>query len=125
MADAVRAATRLQVFVALGPYPVEFIDLRETLGHEPAVDAMKRAIDLAANHIRERRAVAFGEIGRPHFPVDAEIVRACTEMVGYAMSEGRSLGCAVGSHSEDATPTTFAEFAAKALRAGRAPKALA
>ncbi len=72
MADAVRAATHLQVFVALGPYPVEFIDLRETLGQEAAMDAMKRAIDLAATHIRERRAVAFGEIGRPHFPVDAD-----------------------------------------------------
>src|SRR3989475_1939007 len=122
MADAVRAATRLQVFVALGPYPVEFIDLRETLGHEPAVDAMKRAIDLAANHIRERRAVAFGETGTPPCPRDAEIVRACNEIVVYAMAQARSLECAVVLHTEDPTPTTFAEFAAMAARAGLAPK---
>src|SRR5207245_7699747 len=32
MADAVRTATHLKVFVALGPYPVEFIHLRETPG---------------------------------------------------------------------------------------------
>ncbi len=122
MADAVRAATHLQVFVALGPYPVEFIDLRETLGQEAAMDAMKRAIDLAATHIRERRAVAFGEIGRPHFPVDAEIVRACNEIVVYAMAQARSLECAVVLHTEDPTPTTFAEFAAMAARAGLDPK---
>jgi len=122
MADAVRAATHLQVFVALGPYPVEFIDLRQTLGHGAAVDAMKRAIDLAANHIRERRAVAFGEIGRPHFPVDAGIVRACNDLVAYAMTQAKRLECAVVLHTEDPTPTTFAEFAAMAARAGLDPK---
>ncbi len=122
MADAVRAATHLQVFVALGPYPVEFIDLRKTLGHEDAIDGMKRAIDLAANHIREGRAVAFGEIGRPHFPVGADIIRACNELVGYAMTQAKSIECAVVLHTEDPTPTTFAEFAAMAARAGLDPK---
>jgi len=122
MADAVRAATHLQVFVALGPYPVEFIDLRETLGHEAAIDARKRAIDLAATHIRERRAIAFGEIGRPHFPVDAGIVRACNDLVVYAMAQAKSLECAVVLHTEDPTPATFAEFAGMAARAGLDPK---
>src|SRR5438094_9024077 len=111
MADAVRSATALQVFVALGPYPVEFIDLRETLGREAAMDAMRRAIDLAANHIRERRAVAFGEIGRPHFPVDADIVRACNEIVGYAMAQARRLECAVVLHTADPTPPHLAQSA--------------
>ena len=122
MADAVRAATHLQVFVALGPYPVEFIDLRQTLGHGAAVDAMKRAIDLAANHVRDQRAVAFGEIGRPHFPVNADIVQACNDLVGYAMAQAKSLECAVVLHTEDPTPTTFAEFAAMAARAGLDPQ---
>src|SRR5437667_9496183 len=120
MADAVRAATHLQVFVALGPYPVEFIDLRETLGREAAMDAMKRAIDLAANHIRERRAVAFGEIGRPHLPVEAEIVRACNETVVYAIAQARSLECAVVLHTEDPAATTSAELAS--LPAGAGPR---
>ena len=122
MADAVRAATHLQVFVALGPYPVEFIQLRETLGHESATDAMKHAIDLAANDIRQGRAVAFGEIGRPHFPVGEDIIRACNDLVVYAMTQAKSLECAVVLHTEDPTPTTFAEFAGMAARAGLDPK---
>ena len=122
MADAVRAATHLQVFVALGPYPVEFIQLRETLGHESATDAMKHAIDLAANDIRQGRAVAFGEIGRPHFPVGEDIIRACNDLVVYAMAQAKSLECAVVLHTEDPTPTTFAEFASMAARAGLDPK---
>lgn len=122
MADAVRAATQLQVFVALGPYPVELIELRKTLGHEAAMDAMRRAIDLAANHIREGRAVAFGEIGRPHFPVDANIIEACNDIVAYAMAQAKSLECAVVLHTEDPTPQTFAEFASMARGAGLDPQ---
>jgi len=122
MADAVRAATHLQVFVALGPYPVEFMDLREALGHESANDAMKHAIDLAATHIREGRAIAFGEIGRPHFAVDADIVRACNDLVVYAMAQAKSIECAVVLHTEDPTLATFAEFAAMAIRAGLDPR---
>ncbi len=122
MADAVRAATRLQVFVALGPYPVEFIHLRETLGEASAVDAMTGAIDLAAKYVRERKAVAFGEVGRPHFPVSPDIVRACNGIVAYAMAQARGLECAVVLHTEDPTPATFAEFAAMAMRAGLDPR---
>lgn len=122
MADAVRAATHLQVFVALGPYPVEFIHLRETLGETAAVDAMRRGIDLAAKSIREGKAVAFGEVGRPHFPVGADIVRACNDSVAYAMAQAKSLECAVVLHTEDPTPATFAEFAAMATRAGLDPR---
>src|SRR5438445_810953 len=122
MADAVRAATHLQVFVALGPYPVEFIRLRETLGDAPAVDTMTRAIDLAAKYIREGKAVAFGEVGRPHFPVGPDIVRACNGIIAYAMAQAKALECAVVLHTEDPTPATFAEFAAMATRAGLDPK---
>ena len=122
MADAVRAATHLRVFVALGPYPVEFIHLKETLGEAPATDAMTHAVDLAAEHIREGRAVAFGEVGRPHFPVGPDIVRACNDIVAYAMAQAKDLECAVVLHTEDPTPATFAEFAAMATRVGMDPK---
>src|SRR2546425_12718259 len=118
MPDADRAATHLQVFVALGPYPVEFIQLRETLGHESATDAMKHAIDLAANDIRQGRAGAFGEIGRPHFPVGEDIIRACNDLVVYAMTQAKSLECAGVLHTAAPTPTTFAEFAGMAARTG-------
>ncbi len=118
MADAVRAATALQVFVALGPYPVEFLHLKEVLGFEAAVDAMRQGIDLAARHIAQGKAVALGEIGRPHFPVGPEVVSACNDVLAYAMASAKRLGCAVVLHTEDPTPETFAEFAAIAGRAG-------
>src|SRR2546422_43266 len=122
MAEAVRAATGVQVFVALGPYPVDLLNLRETIGSAAAVDAIRKGIDLAAAHIAGERAVAFGEIGRPHFPVDAEIVTACNELLGYAMARAKELDCAVVLHTEDPTRETFAGLARIAANARLDPK---
>jgi TatD-related deoxyribonuclease len=118
MAEAVRRATHLQVFVALGPYPAELLGLQDTLGLDLAVEAMRSGIDQAARFIREGRAIAFGEIGRPHFPVAQEVVEACNGLLVYAMGRAKELGCAVVLHTEDPTPATFAEFARLAAKAG-------
>ncbi|OGS61130.1 MAG: hypothetical protein A3K59_04580 [Euryarchaeota archaeon RBG_19FT_COMBO_69_17] len=118
MADAVRSATSLQVFVALAPYPVECMHLKEVVGLEGAVAAMKQGIDLAARYVAQGKAVAIGETGRPHFPVGPELQRACNEVMEYTMAAAKRLGCAVILHTEDPTPETFAEFAAMAERAG-------
>ena len=118
MADAIRAATHIQVFVALGPYPVECLHLKEVQGLEAAVTAMRQGLDLASRYVAQGKAVAIGEIGRPHFPVGPEIVKACNEVMLYAMEAAKRLGCAVILHTEDPTPETFGEFASIAARAG-------
>ena len=121
MADTVRKATTLQVFVALGPYPGELLVLREALGFEAAVVTMRSGIDLAARHIANGNAIAFGEVGRPHFPVPADIVDACNRLLRYVMEQARQLGCAVVLHTEDPTPATFAELAQIASTVGLDP----
>ena len=121
MGDAVRTATRLQVFVALGPYPVEFLTLRGALGRNAAIDVIRSGIDRAAGLIADEKAIAFGEIGRPHFPVSEDVLADCNDQIGYAMERAKELGCAVVLHTEDPTPATFAEFARMASKAGLAP----
>lgn len=122
MADAVRTATRLEVFVALGPYPVEFLTLRDLLGRDSATDAVRSGIDRAARLIADQQAIALGEIGRPHFPVSEEARVDCNRLLVYAMERAKELGCAVVLHTEDPTPATFAEFAQMASRAGLSPQ---
>lgn len=118
MADAVRRATALQVFVALGPYPIECMHLKEVVGLEGAVAAMKQGIDLAARYVAQGKAVALGEVGRPHFPVGPDLVHACNDVMEYTMATAKRLGCAVILHTEDPTPEIFAEFAAMAEKVG-------
>ncbi len=118
MADAVRQATGVRVFVALGPYPVDFLHLKEAIGPKAAADVMREGIDLAAAHVAEGRAVALGEIGRPHFSVDADVLHACNELLAYGMARARESDCAVVLHTEDPNPRTFAEFAEMAAKVG-------
>ncbi|MGQ0797524.1 MAG: TatD family hydrolase [Methanobacteriota archaeon] len=118
MAEAVRRATSIRVFVALGPYPVEFVRLAGTVGIEPALEVARDAVDIAGRLVEERTAVAFGEVGRPHFPTAPDLVRACNDLLGYTLTVARRIGCAVILHTEDPTPATFAEFASIADRAG-------
>lgn len=122
MAEAVRRATQLQVFVALGPYPVDFLGLQEGLGREVAIEAFRSGIDQAAQLIADGKALAFGEVGRPHFPVPGDVVVACNGLLEYTMERAKELGCAVVLHTEDPTPAIFAEFARIASKAGLAPE---
>jgi TatD-related deoxyribonuclease len=118
MGAAVRKATRIQVFVALGPYPVDFLGLQASIGHAAAFEVMESGIDRAAQLIAAEKAVAFGEVGRPHFPVSGEVLAACNRLLEYTMVRAKELGCAVVLHTEDPTPSTFAEFARIASKAG-------
>ncbi len=118
MAEAIRAGTKLQVFVALGPYPVECLHLKKTLGLDGAVAAMRQGIDLASRYVAQGKAVALGEIGRPHFPVGPDVMQGCNAVIEYGMETAKRLGCAVVLHTEDPTPETFAQFAAMATKVG-------
>lgn len=118
MAERVRSGTSVKVYVALGPYPAEILSLAERHGLEGAKEAMMAGIDDAARLVEEERAVAIGEVGRPHFPVDEEVWEASNEVLEYAMGVARDVGCPVILHTESPTPETFAELAAMADRAG-------
>ena len=122
MGDGVRAATHLQVFIAVGPYPVELLHLQEVLGLESAVEVMRSGIDQAARLIADGKAVAFGEVGRPHFPVPGDVLAACNRLLEHTMERAKELGCAVVLHTEDPTPATFAEFALMASKTRLPPE---
>ncbi|MGH2669962.1 MAG: TatD family hydrolase, partial [bacterium] len=67
-----RAVHEVRVFVALGPHPAEFTAMLEQ-GHglEGADRVYRAAVELAGRYVSEGKAVALGEIGRPHWqPVE-------------------------------------------------------
>ena len=117
-ADLVRSAVGIRVFVAVGPYPVDLLRLDEKLGLAGAVDAMKRGMDVAAKLVREGKATALGEIGRPHFKVASDLWGASNEILRYGMERARDIACAVILHTEDPTPAIFDEFGRIADAAG-------
>ncbi|MFQ6107334.1 MAG: TatD family hydrolase [Thermoplasmata archaeon] len=118
LADRVRKETGLTVFVTVGPYPVELMHLAEHMPLADAVDIMKRGMETAAKLVEERKTIAIGEIGRPHFPVDSIIMDASNEILQYGMKLAAEIDCPVVLHTESATPGVFSELARMADKAG-------
>jgi TatD-related deoxyribonuclease len=118
LAKRVRSVTELNVLVAVGPHPAELPRLADELGLENARQVMLDAIEEAAAFVREGRAQALGEIGRPHYTVSPELWQASNEIMEAGMRTARELGCAIILHTESATPQVFVELAAFARKAG-------
>ena len=116
--DRVNAETGVKAYATVGPYPVELLRLEKAEGLERAKETMIRGMDIAAEFVREGKAIAIGEVGRPHFPVPKTLLDASNEIMAYAMRLGKELGCAVVLHTESATPESMLELAEMADRAG-------
>ncbi|MEM0129147.1 MAG: TatD family hydrolase [Thermoplasmata archaeon] len=122
LARSVEAATGVRVYCVVAPYPVDLVAASRTLGPERAAQVHREAIDLAARWVRERRAVALGEIGRPHFPVDDPAVVAEVEgAFDHALASARDVGCPVVVHCEDLDGAGYAALSERARRAGIPP----
>jgi TatD-related deoxyribonuclease len=112
LADECRkACPELKVYVVLGPYPVDLLRMAERMSLQEAKDIMLKGMDLAREHVEEGRAIAIGEIGRPHFDVEAEIMQLSNEIMQYGMAAAKDGGCPVVLHTESATSGIWQELA--------------
>lgn len=114
------AGTR--AYPVLAPYPVDLVAACAELGASAAVDLHCAALDLAGRWVREKKAVALGEVGRPHFPVSEEVARASDTVFRHALLVAHDSDCPVVVHSEDLTAEGFVELAEGARRAGLPPE---
>lgn len=103
MAEEIRSKIDIGVFVTVGPYPVDYLRLKEVFGGEQTVDIMKKGIDLAADLCEERHCIAIGEIGRPHFSVDEKVWDDSNEILRYGMERAKDVGVPVVLHTESTT----------------------
>lgn len=117
IAERVVHETPVRVLPAVGPYPVEFVRLAQAEGAATARESFRAGYDAAHDLLVERRAVALGEVGRPHFAVPPEIWEASNELLEYGLGRAREAGVASILHTEHATTEVFADLARIAVRA--------
>ncbi len=110
MAEEIRAAIGIMVFVVVGPYPVDLLMLQEKFGRDSAIAIMKKGMDEAAVLCEEHQCIAIGEIGRPHFPVDQGILQGSNEILLYGMQKAKDAGVPVVLHTESTTSQQCKEF---------------
>lgn len=116
--DRVNKETRVKAYATVGPYPAELLDLEKLHGLEKAKEIMIEAMDIAAEFVKEGKALAIGEVGRPHFPVSTEVWRASNDILRTAMRIAKQTGCAIVLHTESATPSSMKELAGMADEVG-------
>ena len=122
MAEEIRAAAGIGVFVVVGPYPVDIIPLQEKFGRETAIEIMKKGMDEAALLCEERQCIAIGEIGRPHFPVDPQILQDSNDILFYGMQKAKDVGVPVVLHTESTTPMQCKELVEIGRKVGLNPE---
>ena len=119
MADEISGNTPVIAFATVSPHPVDLVKhVERGLPVAEAEDLVRAGIQASADLVREGRAVAIGEVGRPHFEVPTEVMDAANRLFELAMALARDGGCAIVVHTESTTPEVCADIAARARRAG-------
>jgi TatD-related deoxyribonuclease len=116
--DRVNKETRVRAYATVGPYPAELLELAKLHGLDKAKEVMARGMEIAAEYVSDGKALAIGEVGRPHFPVSTEVWRASNEILEHAMAMAKQVGCAIVLHTESATPENMHELALMADKVG-------
>jgi TatD-related deoxyribonuclease len=118
--ERINSETGVQAYATVGPYPVELLGLQRRFGLGEAKEIMIAGMDIAAEYVRDGKALAIGEVGRPHFSVPDDAWQASNEILLHGMSLARETGCAIVLHTESGTAETMRELAEMADRAGLA-----
>ncbi len=119
LAEEIVERTPVVAWATVSPHPVDLVRHVEGGLEVGEAEALVEAgIDAAAELVREGRAIALGEVGRPHFPVPEDVMEAANRLFDHAMGLARDLGCAVVVHTESTTPDVCEEIAGRARRIG-------
>lgn len=122
MARKAHEEVGVRVFPVLAPYPIDLVESSAKLGVPAALELHRSALDLAGRWVREKKAVALGEVGRPHFPVSEDVAVAVDEAFRHSLEVARDSDCPVVVHSPDLTAEGFRELATRAGEAGLRPE---
>lgn len=116
--DRVNVETGVRAYATVGPYPVELIGHQKKHGLVRAKEMMMDAMGIAAEYVADGRAIAIGEVGRPHFDVPPEVMDASDDILAHGMALARKVGCAIVLHTENTSPAGMKGLGEMADRAG-------
>jgi TatD-related deoxyribonuclease len=114
LAARVEREALVTVYPVLAPYPVDFIHQAEQLGARSAMELQFAALDSAGREVEEGRAVALGEVGRPHFPYPEELKESVEAVFRHALEVARDAACPAVVHCEELDRAGFHSLASLA-----------
>ncbi len=124
LARRIREETRVRVYLVIAPYPIDLLAQIDKLGRVAATELQESALDLAGAWVEDQRAVALGEVGRPHFPVAPEDADAVEDVFRHALEVARDADCPAVVHSGDLDASGYRDLATLAASASFPPHRL-
>ncbi|WP_042699971.1 TatD family hydrolase [Thermococcus sp. PK] len=121
LVERINKETPVKAFAVVGVHPAEFAYLAEKKGVEYAKNEVMKALEYAQKLCLEGKAIAIGEIGRPHYEVSKEIWEASIELMKYGMELAKEADCAVQLHTESFNEEKFRELGAIIKEVGIKP----
>lgn len=102
--------TGVVVFPILGVHPAEIGKLTERMSLSEAEAVMKRGLDIAAEYVENQTAVAL-KSGRPHYPVEPDVLDASNRILEHALTLASDCDCALQIHAETGPCTDVYDMA--------------
>ncbi len=110
--EDINKETDVKAFAVVGAHPAELSRrVKAGMDVDTAELLMQNALKIAQKMVLEGKAVAMGEIGRPHYEVSPQELEAHNRLIVYAMELAKDAGCPVQLHTETAGSEQFLEFA--------------
>ena len=117
--DEINHDTEVKAFAVVGVHPAELNHLlKKGINIFKAENLMREGLKTAQELVMDDKAVAIGEIGRPHYPVSSEELDVHNDLLLYAMGLAREADCPLQLHTESASELQFKEFAEMARKVG-------
>ena len=106
----------------VGLHPAEGYELlRRGWSREEVLNFMRKGIDLAAEYVKNGKAVGIGEIGRPHWDVPKDVVDLFNELLEYAFGVAKDVNAVVHLHLERNGINTASSIIDMVKRVGNRP----
>ncbi|PTD93997.1 metal-dependent hydrolase [archaeon SCG-AAA382B04] len=104
MSKEIDKKTDLNTYPVIGVHPAELTKwTEEGKSLEETFELMKKGLNLASEYIKEKKAIALGEIGRPHYPVSKEVMELSHELIRHSFRLANDNGFSVQLHTESMT----------------------
>jgi TatD-related deoxyribonuclease len=112
-------AKGLEVVVSIGPYPVNYIEMKGKIGRRESMEVYKKAVDAAILLIEKGEANAIGEVGRPHFGTEFGIIEDSNSIMEYIFQTTADKNIPVILHTESLDSKGMCEVMEMAKKNGK------
>lgn len=96
----------VECYPVIGVHPAEF----DRLFNQGKKDLCYKVLDIIETYVEEKKVVAMGEFGRPHYPVSEKTVTEAHNYMVEALKRARDLDCPIQLHTESLNPSQIAEL---------------